>query len=436
MKKVFLFLPLAFLMIACGQQATNSKMYETNPYVRVENGQFMRGDSSYYYVGTNFWYGAILASEGQGGDRERLSRELDELQKVGINNLRILVGAQGSDDEPARVRPALQPEAGVYNDTILAGLDYLMMELGKRNMLAVLYLNNSWEWSGGYSIYLQWAGMGKAPVLFSDGWDKFQPYVKEFTRNDSAQALFAKHVDFIVNRTNRYTGVKYTEDPALMSWQIGNEPRAFDQDTKQPFAAWLAKVSKQIKSLDKNHMVSIGSEGIWGCENDSALCAQIHADENVDYITCHLWPYNWSWAHKETIKEDVQVSCENTKAYIAKHTAMGKAMNKPVVLEEFGYPRDNFAFEPGSPTEARDAFYKYVFNLIVEDSQNGGPFAGCNFWAWGGLAEPSKEHAPYWQPWDQFTGDPTQEEQGLNSVFVKDQSTLKIIQDAVRKFGH
>ena len=193
-----------------------------------------------------------------------------------------MVGAQGSDDEPARVRPALQPEAGVYNDTILAGLDYLMMELGKRNMLAVLYLNNSWEWSGGYSIYLQWAGMGKAPVLFSDGWDKFQPYVKEFTRNDSAQALFAKHVDFIVNRTNRYTGVKYTEDPALMSWQIGNEPRAFDQDTKQPFAAWLAKVSKQIKSLDKNHMVSIGSEGIWGCENDSALCAQIHADENVN----------------------------------------------------------------------------------------------------------------------------------------------------------
>ena len=109
MKKVFLFLPLSFLMIACGQQATDSKMSEIKPYVRVENGQFMRGDSSYYYVGTNFWYGAILASEGQGGDRERLSRELDELQKVGINNLRILVGAQGSDDEPARVRPALQP---------------------------------------------------------------------------------------------------------------------------------------------------------------------------------------------------------------------------------------------------------------------------------------------------------------------------------------
>ena len=28
----------------------------------------------YYYVGTNFWYGAILGSEGQGGNRERLCR--------------------------------------------------------------------------------------------------------------------------------------------------------------------------------------------------------------------------------------------------------------------------------------------------------------------------------------------------------------------------
>lgn len=47
-----------------------------------------------------------------------------------------------------KVEPTLQEAPGVYNDTILAGLDYLLMEMGKRKMVAVLYLNNSWEWSG------------------------------------------------------------------------------------------------------------------------------------------------------------------------------------------------------------------------------------------------------------------------------------------------
>ncbi|MCQ2245691.1 MAG: cellulase family glycosylhydrolase [Bacteroidaceae bacterium] len=426
----------AILLASCATSAKKSESKESNPFVRVENGQFMRGDSSYYYVGTNFWYGAILGSEGQGGNRERLCKELDHLKSIGINNLRVLVGAQGEDNEPARVQPALQRTPTEYNDTILDGLDFFLAELGKRDMVAVLYLNNSWEWSGGYSIYLQWAGAGKAPVLLTDGWSNFQPYVKEFLRNDSAQALFAKHVDFILNRTNRYTNKKYTEDPAIMAWQVGNEPRAFADECKEPFAKWIAKVAAQIKSIDKNHMVSIGSEGIWGCEMDSTLCANIHADANVDYITCHLWPYNWSWTKPDSLMECVPRSCDNAKAYIGQHTSMGRALKKPVVLEEFGYPRDEMSITPGSPTQARDEFYKFVFNLIVEDSQNGGPFAGCNFWAWGGFAQP-KNHTefPFWRPGEDYTGDPSQEAQGLNSVFAADESTLNIISDAVKKFA-
>lgn len=430
--RTYLICGVALLLGACA--GTQKQEAPVSSFVRVENGQFMRGDSSYYYVGTNLWYGAILGSEGRGGNRERLCKELDHLKSVGINNVRVLVGADGLDDEQARVQPALQTEAGVYNDTILAGLDYLMMELGKRDMLAVLYLNNSWEWSGGYSMYLQWAGKGKAVVLFSDGWDKFRAYVEQYATCKEAQALFAKHVDFIIGRTNRYTGKKYTEDPALMAWQIGNEPRAFSEEAKEPFAEWIARSAAQIKALDKNHLVSIGSEGIWGCEMDSTLCARIHADQNVDYITCHLWPYNWSWAKKDSLQENVARSCENAKAYIGQHTAMGRVLQKPVVLEEFGYPRDGFTFSPSTTTKARDAFYKYVFDLIIDDSRNGGPFAGCNFWAWAGFAKEHPDHV-YWQPGDDYMGDPAQEEQGLNSVFASDVSTLEVVKEAVRQFA-
>ena len=39
-------------------------------FVTVKDGHFLKDGKPYYYVGTNFWYGAILGSEGQGGDRK------------------------------------------------------------------------------------------------------------------------------------------------------------------------------------------------------------------------------------------------------------------------------------------------------------------------------------------------------------------------------
>ena len=151
-------------------------------FIEVENGHFIRHGKPYYYIGTNFWYGAILASEGEGGDRIRLCRELDSLKAIGIDNLRILVGSDGRRGVPAKVEPTLQIAPGVYNDTIFAGLDFLLAEMSKRDMLAVLYLNNSWEWSGGYGQYLQWAGYGKAPVPAIDGYVAYMDFVSQFVR--------------------------------------------------------------------------------------------------------------------------------------------------------------------------------------------------------------------------------------------------------------
>ena len=120
----------------------NSKQDNADKFVRVVDGHFQRGGKPYYYVGTNFWYGAILGSEGRGGNRQRLCQELDDMKAMGIDNLRILVGSDGKEGVLTKVEPTLQQAPGVYNDTILAGLDYLLMEMGKREMVAVLYLNN------------------------------------------------------------------------------------------------------------------------------------------------------------------------------------------------------------------------------------------------------------------------------------------------------
>lgn len=414
---------IVMAMAACGLSAQTD-------FVQVKDGHFVRHGEPYYYVGTNFWYGAILGSEGQGGDRKRLCRELDKMKSLGIDNLRILVGSDGKRGVKTKVEPTLQEAPGVYNDTILAGLDYLLMQMEKRKMVAVLYLNNSWEWSGGYGYYLEQAGLGQAPRPNEAGYSAFMQFVSQYASCEKAHQLFYDYVRFIIGRTNRYTHRRYVDDPAIMSWQIGNEPRAFSKEALPAFERWLAEASSLIRSLDSNHLISIGSEGSWGCENDIACYERICADKNVDYCNIHLWPYNWSWARKEHLVEDLGVSCKNTKEYIDAHLSVCARIGKPVVMEEFGYPRDGFSFTPGSSTQGRDGYYQYVFGLMADNAEKGGYFAGCNFWGWGGYAQPKHEQ---WQVGDDYTGDPAQEAQGLNSVFVKDASTLKVVRSQVKR---
>lgn len=410
-------------------------------FVTTRDGRFYRGDTEYKFIGANFWYGAVLASEGQGGNRERLQKELDLMQEVGITNVRVLVGGEGPDTVASHVVPVLQPEPGVYNDTILQGLDYLIAELEKREMTAVLFLNNSWEWSGGYGAYLEWAGCGPVPD-WSD-WTIAQNYHCQFVKNDSAKAMAERHVRFIVSRTNTVTGKPYSESPAIMAWELANEPRAFARDsvTKVCFAEWVEAQAKLIKSLDSNHLVTTGSEGLEGCEEDSALFRKIHAFPEIDYICIHIWPYNWRWLGpasgpltnglakngETSVVDSVPFASRMTRAYMDRCWDVVKELNKPMVLEEFGYPRDGYRIELNSTTQGRDSYYEYAFSLMDE-----GKLQGCCFWAWGGYAQPKHVR---WQRWDDYVGDPAQEEQGLNAVFASDTTTLEVIRQAAERLS-
>lgn len=417
----------ALIAASCSNGKNNTTVTEQQDnFITVKNGEFYNGDSVYRYIGTNFWYGPLLASDGSFGNRDRLAAELDSLQAIGIDNLRVLAGGDGPDGLASHIEPNLQTAPGVYNDTILRGFDYFIAELEKRGMKAVIYLNNAWEWSGGYSAYLEWAGHGKAVIPSVDGWPAYMDYVKQFVQSDSAKALAANHVRNIVTRTNSVTGRPYTESTAIMSWQIANEPRAFGEDNKEAFAEWIGETARLIKSLDPNHLVSVGSEGSHGCEEDIELWTRLHSFPEVDYGTIHIWPYNWSWISESTVTDSVATACRNTDTYIDAHYARLSPMGKPIVLEEFGYPRDGMATAPGSPVTGRDSYYSHVFSQV----RNTGKIAGVNFWGWGGLAVPAHDT---WQHGDDYTGDPAQEPQGLNSVFACDTTTIAIIRAAAKR---
>jgi mannan endo-1,4-beta-mannosidase len=405
-------------------------------FVTTKDGVFYHREKPYYYIGTNYWYGAVLGSAGEGGDRERLKKELDFLKGMGVTNLRVLAGAEGPNDQPSRVPLGAQQSPGVYDEKLLEGLDYLLVEMGKRGMKAVLFLGNSWEWSGGYAQYLNWNGYGDIPYpnLEQYSWPDFMKYVNEFHKSCTpCKEQYNAFVKFMVTRKNTLTGLDYRNDSAIMTWEIANEPRAFSKENFDSFVKWLEDVSVLIKSLDPNHLVTTGTEGSWGCEGSIEVFEKTHAYASIDYLTMHIWPKNWSWLDIHDINGSLPTAILKTNEYMIEHIRVAERLKKPLVLEEFGLPRDHHKYSLEDPTTARDAYYENAFSIVLTHAKTKGVLAGCNFWAFSGTARPVPGQ-PYWKKGDPFMGDPPQEEQGLNSVFDTD-TTIKLIRTYTRRLS-
>lgn len=409
-----------------------------NDFVTVNGRSFSRQGKTYYVVGTNMWFGAYLGSEGAVGDRERLIRELDLLQRTGINNLRVLAASEQSELMRA-VRPAIVTAPGEYSEELWLGLDFLLDEMAKRDMTAVLYFNNFWQWSGGMSQYVSW--FEGTPVFDPDvtnEWNAFMQNSAKFYRMEEAQTLYRDIIKRVVTRKNTINGKLYNEDPTIMSWQLANEPRpGSDEDGRINFPAfknWVHETSKYIRELAPKQLISTGNEGSMGTIRDMALFIESHQSEYVDYLTFHMWLKNWGWFDATKPEETYGSGLQQAKKYINDHVEVANQMNKPIVLEEFGAERDGGSFEVSATTVYRDRFYEEFFDLIHAHSASGDALAGSNFWAWGGFGR--TQNADFmWKEGDDFVGDPPQEPQGLNAVFDTDASTLDVIKKHADKMA-
>lgn len=402
-------------------------LHAQQEYVRVENGRLMKADQPYHFLGANYWYGMNLGMEGQAASRERLIRELDHLQSLGVTNLRILGASEGPDTEPYRVVPALQIAPGEYNEAVFQGLDFLLAEMAKRDMTAVVVLNNFWVWSGGMAQYNAWANgedIPYPPPAPDGNWDTFQKYSSSFYSNKKATKFFEDFLEKIINRENTYTGKLYKQDATIMAWQLANEPRGYD--AIPAYRKWIHETAKWIKSMDKQHLVSIGSEGNTASEHAGTDFYQDHQSPYIDYATAHIWVQNWGWFVPEEGEGSLQVAIAKAKQYLNDHVAAAKRLNMPIVLEEFGMPRDGGSYDPQAPVTHRDQFFREIFQHILALAKKDEPIAGANFWSWGGEGRP-REPRSLWKPGDDLVGDPPHEHQGWYSIYDKDTSTIEVI---------
>lgn len=394
----------------------------SSKFITIKGKDFIRNARPYYFLGTNFWYGMNLAVD----DPERLKRELVSLRSLGITNLRIMGSSQGPNTEPYRMVDAAEVDKnGAIDERILEGLDALMAGIREMNMTAVIPLNNFWHWSGGFGQYVHWH-CDPSPIPYpvkGKPWDDLTKYIKQFYTCQPAVEQYRKFCAMLANRVNTKTKIKYKDDETILAWQLGNEP--WPVDLGERYTRWVEETISFIKDVDRNHLVSVGIEGL-SSDKDFEKNSQ-----RADYLTCHVWAQNWKWYNPKDVRTYDNAKLK-AREYINNHTEIIKRLGKPFVLEEFGLARDAEAYTNVSTTIYKDDYYAFIFDIVYNMTKDG-LASGVNFWAWAGEGRPVTPGGT-WVKGDPWTGDPPHEPQGWYSVYDTD-STVKVIKDYARKFN-
>jgi mannan endo-1,4-beta-mannosidase len=216
-----------------------------------------------------------------------------------------------------------------YNDgaTGLERMDYIVAKAKAEGVRLVIPFVNNWNDFGGMDQYVQWGG---------------KQFHDDFYTDPTIRGWYKDWINHYLNRTNTITGVKYKDDPTIMMWELGNEPRCLSAGAKprsencttDTVVAWADEMTTYIKSLDKKHLVGVGDEGFYNDPGSSDWLSSgadgvdsiaLSSLPNVDVMSFHLYPDSWGkdadWA----------------TGFITRHVKDAKKIGKPSFLGEFGY---------------------------------------------------------------------------------------------------
>jgi mannan endo-1,4-beta-mannosidase len=281
----------------------------------------MTGSSPFYFLGANAYYLPFIAAYGQ---TAAVAALFDAARSLGMTVLRTWAFFDSPDTTDAGV---IQHSPGVFNETGLRSLDFVVAEAKRASMRLVLPLVNNWDDYGGMNQYVRWKTEARKA-----GHDDFytDPVMKGWYRS---------YVSMLLTRVNTFTGVAYRDEPAIMAWELANEPRSSDS-SGWSVCRWLDEMSRFVKSIDQNHLVGSGEEGFdvspvaygrspqegpaWLFDGSAGVSfARNSALPSLDFASIHLYPEGWS----------LPVNAGN--GWIRDHLRIAGTLGKPLVLGEF-----------------------------------------------------------------------------------------------------
>ena len=330
-------------------------------FVTARGGAFHLDGSPFRFAGTNTYY---LHQKSH----YMIDAVLNDAAAMGLRVLRAWAFDDGQNgDQP------MQPSPYSYDEAAFDSLDYAVAKAGELGLRLVLVLTNNWSAYGGMPQYVSWF-TGLPDDEYSDNPVNHDRFYTDRAIRDCYRA----YARFVTRRRNRYNGLRYNEDPTIMTFELANEPRNRSDKTGAAVLGWVKEMSAYVKSLAPRQLVAVGDEGFYG-EPDNADYPYSNYEGNhwrqfvglrtVDYGTVHLYPGSWGETPKAKPGSDPVVW--GTR-WIDDHLADGAKLGKPVVIEEYGL---QIGADQGVPDEAaRDAGY-LAWTRAVEARG-----AGDQFW--------------------------------------------------------
>jgi mannan endo-1,4-beta-mannosidase len=282
-----------------------------------------------HFVALNAYY--LQEEAARALRRGEPAAEVEEtLAKAAALGARV-VRTNGFNDDPAKVGDsAIQVAPLVYDELALRALDLVLARARAYGVRLVLPLGNFWDDYGGARQYVAWAGLPDArtgdPRFFTDG---------------RVVAHYSAHVAALLERVSAVDGIRYGDHPAVLAWELLNEPRS-DEVGAAAMRAWVDELGAVVKAHAPAQLVGTGEEGL-----DLEQYRLDAASPFVDLASVHLFPESWG------------VRGDAVAAFGARHLdtriAEARALGKPVLVGEFGLRND------GLPLEDRRAVYRGWF---------------------------------------------------------------------------
>lgn len=319
--------------------------------VKVDGIDFKLDGKNFYFAGANSYY---LWYSPESNVREVFS----DAQGLNLTVIRTWGFADGYN-----YYGSLQPSAGVYSEPNFQKLDKMIKLAKDYNIKLIIPLVNNWDDFGGMCQYAEWCNLPNATQCRADEPYPFSTPTEThdlFYTDSCTKNLYKNYVNYVLNRVNTLTGVKYQDDSTIFAWELANEPRARSDKTGAILDNWIADMSAYIKSIDSNHLVTSGGDGGYkDKESNPEWSWWYHGNEGQDFIANHMHN-SIDFATFRYYPEPGKFDDVNPDIWIKEHIEDAhNIIKKPVIIEEFGSKTD------------RPVKFSSYYNLMENNKING-----------------------------------------------------------------